>query len=59
MSKTDGPHIEQQSWYGCVALQMNQTQTVGEVALSGPDEEQPARSTKMESCKQNTRHDVN
>lgn len=46
-SKTDGPHIEQQGRYGCVALQVNQTQTVGQVALSGPDEKQPAQTTEI------------
>lgn len=52
--KINGSHIEQQCRYGCVALQVNQTQTVGEVALSGADEKQPPWSTKMKSCWQNT-----
>lgn len=41
MSNIKGPYIEQQCRYGCVALQVNQTQTVGEVALSRPDKKQP------------------
>lgn len=41
----DGSHIEQQGRYGRVTLQVNQTQAVGEVALSGSNKEQPAQST--------------
>lgn len=40
-SRIDGSHVEEQRRYGCEALQVNQTQAVGEVPLSGPDEEQP------------------
>lgn len=38
----NGPHVEQQRRYGCVTLQVNQAQAVGEVALSGAHEKQPA-----------------
>lgn len=36
------PYIEEQCRYGGIAFPVDQTQTVGEVALSGPDEKQPA-----------------
>lgn len=39
-------HIKQQSRYGGVAVQVDQTQTVGEMALSGSNKKQPARSIK-------------
>lgn len=35
-------HVEEQCRYGCVALRVDQTQTVGEVALSGANKKQPA-----------------
>lgn len=35
-------HIEQQCWDGRVALQVDQTQSVGEMALSGSNIKQPA-----------------
>lgn len=41
-SEVDVAHIEQQRRYGRVTLQVDQTQTVREVALSGTNEKQPA-----------------
>lgn len=43
--RTNCSHVEQQCRYGCVALQVDQTQAVREVAFSGADKKQPASPT--------------
>lgn len=43
--RTNCSHVEQQCRYGCVALQVDQTQGVREVAFSGSDKKQPASPT--------------